>query len=123
MTDEELIEIRDSLLPSQGEQFDVLEFGRAIDKRNRAAIDESASKALMYAGKYSDIIQAITDPENQPSQYGTITLDYHRAAIDELVSALNDMVDAYEYEASMENPSLLRARAALSKHTQPKEQA
>lgn len=23
------------------------------------------------------IIQAITDPENQPSQYGTVTIDYH----------------------------------------------
>ena len=24
-----------------------------------------------------EILQAITDPENQPSQYGTVTLDYH----------------------------------------------
>jgi hypothetical protein len=24
-----------------------------------------------------EMLQAITDPENQPSQYGTVTLDYH----------------------------------------------
>ena len=24
-----------------------------------------------------EILQAITDPENQPSQFGTVTLDYH----------------------------------------------
>ena len=31
----------------------------------------------------ASIIQAITDPENQPSQYGTITLDYHFAKLKE----------------------------------------
>jgi hypothetical protein len=29
----------------------------------------------------ASIIQAITDPENQPSQYGTVTLDYHLAKL------------------------------------------
>ena len=29
----------------------------------------------------ASIIQAITDPENQPSQYGTVTLDYHFAKL------------------------------------------
>jgi hypothetical protein len=31
--------------------------------------------------KVASIIQAITDPENQPSQYGTVTLDYHLAKL------------------------------------------
>ena len=31
----------------------------------------------------ASIIQAVTDPENQPSQYGTVTLDYHLAKLKE----------------------------------------
>lgn len=27
------------------------------------------------------IIQAITDPENQPSQFGTVTIEFHQAAL------------------------------------------
>ncbi len=35
------------------------------------------------AQEAASIIQAVTDPENQPSQYGTVTLDYHLAKIKE----------------------------------------
>ncbi|MEB6533242.1 hypothetical protein MXM51_01585 [Pantoea stewartii] len=37
------------------------------------------------------------------------------AAAPELLEALQDMVESYQYEASMENPSLLKARAAITK--------
>lgn len=40
----------------------------------RKQLEEAADKSLKYATKYSDVIQAITDPENQPSQYGTVPL-------------------------------------------------
>ena len=34
----------------------------------------------------------------------------------ELLEALNDMVESYQYEAAMENPTLLKAKEVLSKH-------
>lgn len=37
------------------------------------------------------------------------------AAAPELLEALQDMVESYQYEASMENPSLLKARDAIAK--------
>lgn len=37
------------------------------------------------------------------------------AAAPELLEALQDMVESYQWEASMENPSLLKARAAIAK--------
>ncbi|PXB01172.1 hypothetical protein [Pectobacterium carotovorum] len=37
------------------------------------------------------------------------------AAAPDLLEALVDMVESYEHEASAENPSLLKARAAIAK--------
>lgn len=37
------------------------------------------------------------------------------AAAPDLLEALQNMVTAYEYEASIDNPALLAARAAISK--------
>jgi hypothetical protein len=37
------------------------------------------------------------------------------AASPDLFEALKEMVESYEYEASMDNPALLRARAAIAK--------
>ena len=36
-------------------------------------------------------------------------------AAPDMLAALTDMVEAYEYEASSENPTLMAARAAISK--------
>lgn len=42
--------------------------------------------------------------------------DAHNQGInDELLEALQEMVESYQYEAPMENPSLLKARAAIAK--------
>jgi formate dehydrogenase maturation protein FdhE len=44
------------------------------------AIKEALAQPAQEA---ASIIQAVTDPENQPSQYGTVTLDYHLAKLKE----------------------------------------
>jgi hypothetical protein len=49
-------------------------------ERLRKLADEATDKALEYATKYESVIQAITDPENQPSQYGTVLLSSQPSA-------------------------------------------
>jgi hypothetical protein len=49
-------------------------------RKAEATANEAAEKALDCATKYSSIVQAITDPENQPSQYGTVPLAMLRKA-------------------------------------------
>jgi len=44
------------------------------------AINQALAQPVQEA---ASIIQAVTDPENQPSQYGTVTLDYHLAKLKE----------------------------------------
>ena len=44
-----------------------------------------ASEHMDAAIKYDTLVQAITDPENQPSQYGTVTVAYMEKMIDEWV--------------------------------------
>jgi len=44
-----------------------------------------------------EILQAITDPENQPSQFGTVTLDFHFEKIkkwEDLFERMSDKVMA-----------------------------
>lgn len=65
-------------LPKESEIVESLRQQLATTQRLLA---EAADSALKHAGKYSDIVQAITDPENQPSQYGTVTLAFLDAAI------------------------------------------
>jgi hypothetical protein len=43
--------------------------------------EQIANNHLDMAVKYANLVQAITDPENQPSQHGTVTLQYLREAI------------------------------------------
>jgi hypothetical protein len=44
------------------------------------------------------IEQAITDPENQPSQYGTITLDEHEKKVSAITEKYSDAVDRFVKE-------------------------
>jgi hypothetical protein len=49
MTDEEIIAIRDSLLPNRGEQFDQMAFGRAIAAAEREACAQLCEEYAMGA--------------------------------------------------------------------------
>ena len=53
--------------------------------------------------------ECICDTVYNPSDANLI------AAAPDLLEALQNMVTAYEYEASIDNPALLAARAAISK--------
>ena len=44
-------------------------------------LDEIKEISAALRAEGSVIKQAITDPENQPSQYGTVTLEFHEAAL------------------------------------------
>ena len=41
-----------------------------------AAVNNSSTAIGIW--RTNEILQAITDPENQPSQFGTVTLEYHQ---------------------------------------------
>jgi len=47
------------------------------------AIHNALAQPPLPVQEAASIIQAVTDPENQPSQYGTVTLDYHLAKLKE----------------------------------------
>ena len=49
--------------------------------------------AALVAAEREAVMQAVTDPENQPSQYGTVTLDYHFAKIKEWEDRFERMSD------------------------------
>ena len=53
-------------------------------RMGKQGLTEAFREALAQPEQESaSIIQAVTDPENQPSQYGTVTLDYHFAKLKE----------------------------------------
>ena len=44
-------------------------------------LNKAADSNMEMAIKYEAIVQAITDPENQPSQFGTVTLAFHESKL------------------------------------------
>lgn len=61
MSDDDIIAIRDSLLPSQGEQFDCIKFARAV-----LADQEAISTSLVQALK---LIEHATAPSPRDNGY------------------------------------------------------
>jgi len=74
MTDREALKLALEALKYRGGST-WLKHGVAVE-----AIEEALAQPAQEA---ASIIQAVTDPENQPSQYGTVTLDYHLAKLKE----------------------------------------
>ena len=56
---------------------------RPVHEQKIHAITATKEALAQPAQEAASIIQAVTDPENQPSQYGTVTLDYHLAKLKE----------------------------------------
>jgi hypothetical protein len=58
LTDDEIVEIRDEHLPSQGEPFDCLAFARAIEARAKAEALEEAAKTCEHITGLARAIEA-----------------------------------------------------------------
>jgi hypothetical protein len=65
----------------------------AITAIKKALAQPPAWQPPLPVQEAASIIQAVTDPENQPSQYGTVTLDYHFAKIKEWEDRFERMSD------------------------------
>jgi hypothetical protein len=62
LTDDEIVEIRDEHIPSQGEQFDCIIFARAIEARVRVEALEEAAKTCEQAIQLcADHIRALAE--------------------------------------------------------------
>ena len=82
MTKDEALKLALNWAETHGE---IVFAGGGMDAVNKMNFWATAiKKALAQPEQESaSIIQAVTDPENQPSQYGTVTLDYHLAKLKE----------------------------------------
>ncbi|EKY7761627.1 hypothetical protein RDJ50_004541 [Salmonella enterica] len=58
------------------------------------------------------VVSMATDDETQDYLMANANLIY---AAPEMLQALQNMVESYQYEASHDNPALLQARAAIAK--------
>jgi hypothetical protein len=74
MTDKEAMKLALEaleLLTGAWQTFDALDYGDN-------AITALKERLAQPEQERDEILQAITDPENQPSQFGTVTLEYHQ---------------------------------------------
>lgn len=58
------------------------------------------------------VVSLVTDDEPQDYLMANANLI---SAVPEMLEALQNMVESYQYEASPDNPALLQARAAIAK--------
>ena len=67
--------------------------------------------ALEQMVERESIMQAITDPKNQPSQHGTVTVEYMQREIaaerEKFCAVLRQLHDTYSLQS---NPNTIRAR-------------
>lgn len=66
-------------------------------------------------GKDGDVIDSFKMSDGQTSLSVRVDDMHLIAAAPELLEALQKMVESYQFEASIDNPALLQARAAIAK--------
>lgn len=66
-------------------------------------------------GKDGDVIDSFKMSDGQTSLSVKVDDMHLIAAAPELLEALQKMVESYQFEASIDNPALLQARAAIAK--------
>jgi hypothetical protein len=76
MTDKETLKLALDALTYK--KWFCLGMGKPNDPRLEAAITALKERLAQPEQERDEILQAITDPENQPSQFGTVTLEYHQ---------------------------------------------
>ena len=92
MTQDEIIEIAKQVYGDTGWTEASLSRLEAFAKLIAAKEHEALAQPEQ---ERDEILQAITDPENQPSQFGTVTLDFHFEKIkkwEDLFERISDKV-------------------------------
>ena len=74
-------------------------------------------RGTQFGGRYkiANVLSPDYDGVHHREADETRANAYLIAAAPELLQALQNMVESYQYEASPDNPALLQARAAISK--------
>jgi hypothetical protein len=88
------------LVPHLQEMADELRRLAALEKEGNddLTIAYLSGHSKGAADTKAKLEQAITDPENQPSQYGTITLDEHEKKVSAITEKYSDAVDRFVKE-------------------------
>jgi len=88
------------LIPHLQEMADELRRLAALEKEGNddLTIAYLSGHSKGAADTKAKLEQAITDPENQPSQYGTITLDEHEKKVSAITEKYSDAVDRFVKE-------------------------
>jgi len=79
------------------------------DRAERAEADLAKLKSEM-----ASLEQSLTDPENQPSQFGTVTLEWHEAALAKLrehAEAMAESIDRTVFSTTAQQDALASYRA------------
>ncbi|QOV59865.1 hypothetical protein AMN10_06810 [Klebsiella variicola] len=83
--------------------------GRENDTNGCHADDERNIAYSRKGAEYDDVVGYWSMDKKTARDFALM------AAAPELLEALQNMVEAYQYEASIDNPALLSARAAIAK--------
>ena len=93
----------------------VVDFARSIEREIGFAKAELWIKRINDAveAERTAMMQLFTDPENQPTQHGTVTVEYMQREIEaerEACAKLADAADMYNRHISQEIAAAIRAR-------------
>lgn len=81
------------------------------DARIARLLDHIEAQAVQL----KSIEQAITDPENQPSQYGTVTIDFHLEKVKAWEDRFHRMSDQFDAQSVRLEAAVLAEREACAK--------
>jgi hypothetical protein len=90
--------MRADYCPIANEPCQCMCLGNCILRRSSERYKTLVEERDAALSKLAALEQAITDPENQPSQYGTITLDEHEKKVSAITEKYSDAVDRFVKE-------------------------
>ena len=91
-------------------KINILEQTMSCEKELADALEENAR----LKSEMESLEQALTDPENQPSQFGTVTLEWHEAELVKLrqhAEAMAESIDRTVFSTTAQQDALAAYRA------------